>query len=108
MREKRSTWIGGGQESQTEKDDKIHVQAQVDQVRLEGIQRRQRGQDAILQLAFAREQLLAMSVLMYGLARDEERAGRYEIVDILHEVARMARNIRANQTVDRLSKVGEP
>ena len=107
MREKRSTWIGGGQESQTEKDDKIYVQAQVDQVRLEGIQRRQRGQDAIIQLAFAREQLLALSMMLYSMSRAEGLNGHYETSDMLHNLARMARSIRANQTVDELSKVGE-
>jgi hypothetical protein len=85
----------------------VHEQRQIDQARKDGAERIQRGQDAIIRLAFAREQLLALSILMYELARTEEDAGRYEIVDLLHEFARIARDIRANQTVERLSKVGE-
>lgn len=81
------------------------LQRQIDQARKDGAERRKRDLAAVVQLAKAREQLLALSILLYDMARTEELAGKYELVDTLHEIARMARDIRANQTVEKLREV---
>jgi hypothetical protein len=82
-----------------------HEQRQIDQVRDESDQRYRRRYQAIEQLAFAREQLLALSVLLYRKAELAEAAGHYELVELLHQVAKTCRNIRANQTVPELEQV---
>jgi len=102
----KRSWIGGGNEMQHDKDRRVEQQRQVDQARADVAEQRTRRQDAVIQLAKAREQLLALSILMYERARLEEAAGEYDLADWLHDIGRMARDIRANQTVDVLEAIG--
>ena len=101
---KRHGWIGGSP-SDYEIQERAHEQRQIDKARTDADERRKRGQDAISQLAKAREQLLALSMLLYQQARVEEQAGSYEMVDRLHKLARTVRDIRANKTVTELGEV---
>ena len=102
----KSGWIGGQNERQHDIDRRRDEQASVDHARREMDERRRRGQDAMIQLAKAKEQLLALSLWLRQRSALEERAGQYELADWLMVVSRCARDIRANQTVPELEEVG--
>jgi len=95
-------------ERQHDIDHRAEEQRQIDQVRADGEQRRKDAQMAILKLAFAREQLLALSMLIYERARAADSEGHYGTAALLNTVARMVRDIRANQPVDVLQQIGKP
>ena len=103
---KRPTWIGGGNELQSEFEQKVEEQRQIDEVWAKGAERRKHQQDAVDQLAKAREQLLALSIMLYRRARIEDQCGEYDFSIFLHHVGRMCRDIRANWTVNELEAIG--
>ena len=103
--DRRLVPYGSWQDNQADGDRAAHEQRQVDRARDAPRARVQRGQDAMIQLAKAREQLLALSILLYGRARDEHNNGHHETVILLHELAHMARDIRANLTAPELELV---
>jgi hypothetical protein len=102
----RSRWIGGDP-AQWEIERNADLKCQINAVHDESDARYKRKHDAVEQLAFAREQLLALSIVMYEMARDQELGGAYDVVDLLHELTSMIRDIRVNKTVDRLKAVGK-
>jgi len=102
----RNKWIGGG-ETDLEREARVHEQRQIDQVRKEGNEHRQQRQDAIILLAKAREQLLALSMLMYEWALTEHDNGDHDTVLLLHELAHMVRDVRANRPVPELARIAK-
>jgi hypothetical protein len=103
----RSRWIGGDP-AQWEIERLADLKCQINAVHDATDARIDRAERAVDQLAFAREQLLALSMVMYEMARDQELGGAYDVVDLLHELTSMIRDIRVNKTVDRLKGVGKP
>jgi hypothetical protein len=100
----RSRWIGGDP-AQWEIERLADLKCQISDVHDESDAHFKRKYDSVEQLAFVREQLLALSIIMYERALTEELAGNYEIVEMLHNLAADVRDIRVNKTVDRLSAV---
>lgn len=78
---------------------------QIREVRKEANARIQRGQDAMIQLAKAREQLLALSLLIHRQIAHESECASHEVAAALSPFPKMLRDIRANQTVAELEQI---
>ena len=83
MREKRSTWIGGGQELQTEKDDKVHEQSQVDENARLFREQLTRHEHQMHCYQVVRELIHELKVDLGRMTTAEEKNGNYKTADTL-------------------------
>ena len=101
---KRSTWIGGGNDLQDEIDHRGYQERQLKEIYADADARTKAGEDAIKQLELAREQMLALSSMVYAAAELAEREGHWDSSTMLCLVGRFIRDIRANQVVPELTR----